>query len=165
MNRRVMFLHYLLSRNENELIVKFFHAQILKPAKDDWCTAVKKDLNDLNMSMNFEEIKTTKKLKFKKMLKIKIEEAAFSELINSKGKKLKNVTYNKFKLQPYLKNIKISPDLAKTIFKFRTRMSNVKINFKSKYSENDLLCPLEGCDEIEDDNHLIKCKIIDGKRK
>ena len=35
MSRRIMFLHYLLSRNANELLVKFFKAQVSKPGKND----------------------------------------------------------------------------------------------------------------------------------
>ena len=84
--------------------------------------------------------------------------------MNRKGKKLKNVAYINLKIQPYLKTNKMFPNLAKSIFRFRTRMSNVKNNFKSKYSESDLNCPLTGCDEIEDDIHLSKCKIIDSQR-
>ena len=62
-------------------------------------------------------------------------------------------------MQPYLKSRLINVNQAKQLFKFRTRMSNVKSNFKSMYSKIGLLCPLPGCQEIEDDQHLLTCKI------
>ena len=36
-------------------------------------------------------------------------------------------------------------------------MSNVKSNFKSKYSKVGYLCPLVECGKFEDDQHLLKC--------
>ena len=40
-SRRIMFLHYILSRDENDLLAKFFEAQNLRPGKNDWCYTVK----------------------------------------------------------------------------------------------------------------------------
>ena len=37
-------------------------------------------------------------------------------------------------------------------------MSNVKANFRFKYSKSGYLCPLS-CGEFEDDLHLLKCSI------
>ena len=45
---------------------------------------------------------------------------------------------------------------VREIFKFRTRMSNVKANFKSKYQNIGFLCPLD-CGQFENDKHLINC--------
>ena len=80
MSRRIMFLHYLLSRNANELLVKFFKAQVSKPGKNDWFNTVQKDLIDLDINLSFEEIGSFKKGKFKRMLKVKVKKAALSYL-------------------------------------------------------------------------------------
>ena len=61
-------------------------------------------------------------------------------------------------MQPYLKSSLLNSDVAQDIFKFRTRMSNVKNNFHSKYK--DLTFPLNGCSDLEDDKHLIMCGVI-----
>ena len=36
--KRIMFLHHILTRNEDALISKVFWAQVNQPAKGDWCT-------------------------------------------------------------------------------------------------------------------------------
>ena len=43
-------------------------------------------------------------------------------------------------------------------------MSNVRSNFKSQYSNIGLTCPLPGCSEIEDDQHLLKCNVTSSLR-
>ena len=58
----------------------------------------------------------------------------------------------------------VNTSQAKQIFRFRTRMSNVKSNFKSQYIKEGLTCPLLGCSEMEDDQHLLKCNITSGYR-
>ena len=60
-------------------------------------------------------------------------------------------------MQPYFKAKNVFTSQIKQLFKFRTRMSNVKSNFKTKYSKVGYLCPLIGCGKFEDDNHLLKC--------
>ena len=167
--RRLMFLYDILSRNENELLSKFFQAQCLNPIRDDWCNTVKDDLKSLNINMTFDNIQKISKYSFKKLVKSKIRELAFCDLIskikNNDHSKLKNITYNELKMQPYLKSSLVSTNQAKQLFRFRTRMSNVKCNFKSKYSKEGLLCPLPGCLEIEDDKHLLNCNIADSARQ
>ena len=43
--RRVIYLHYLLTLPKDQLLYKFFQAQLRNPSKGDWCETVKKDLN------------------------------------------------------------------------------------------------------------------------
>ena len=163
---RIMFLHYILSRDENEPLAKFFEAQNLRPSKNDWCYTVKNDMADIDLEYTFDEIKMIKKAKFKKIVKSKIINAAFADLNQTKDRhsKLDNIIYNNdLELQSYFKSSSVVPDDIRDLFKFRTRMSNVKNNFKSKF-KNNLTCPLSGCDEIENDIHLANCKIINSKR-
>ena len=68
--------------------------------------------------------------------------------------KMTNILYSSLKLQPYLKDKKIRPDLAKTLFKFRTRMVNVRDNFKK--GSPFLSCPL-GDNKLDDQQHLLNC--------
>ena len=42
--RRVMYLHYLVNRDQNELVSKILNAQINDPTKNDWHSTVQKDL-------------------------------------------------------------------------------------------------------------------------
>ena len=49
---------------------------------------------------------------------------------------------------------------AKQLFRFRGRMSNTW----SKYKDDNILCPLKGCIEVEDDKHLLACSITENLR-
>ena len=51
------------------------------------------------------------------------------------------LSYNSLKLQSYFKSSLISAKQAKSIFKFRTHMANVKENFHFMYKDTDLKCP------------------------
>ena len=66
-----------------------------------------------------------------------------------------HINFSKLELQDYLKPGKIDTELAKFIFLIRSRMLEVKSNFKSSHSS--LLCDLckEGNDTQE---HLLDCK-------
>ena len=70
-----------------------------------------------------------------------------------------NVKHAKLEIQRYLKanKMKINQDEAITIFKMRSRISNVKVNFRGKYESYQ--CDV--CEE-EDENqeHLMKYKEI-----
>ena len=73
-----------------------------------------------------------------------------------------NVIHKTFEMQKYLKacNIKIKQEEAQEIFKLRSRVSNVKSNFKANYET--LEC--EAChNEEESQKHIINCKILNEK--
>ena len=155
-----MYLHHILTRNENSLILNFFQAQNKHPAKNDWSETIKKDLVDLDIKIDHKTIKQISKKKFKKYLKIKTKIYAFKELMKNKiqHSKMDNITYSSLEKQPYIASNKIFPEKVKMLFQFRTHMSNVKHNFKNQFP-NDNQCPL--C-EFEDDTqeHLMSCEIL-----
>ena len=62
--RRINYLHDLLKRNENELVVRFFKAQLRNPSKGDWTEIVKADLIDFNILESFDELSKIKKKTF-----------------------------------------------------------------------------------------------------
>ena len=68
-----------------------------------------------------------------------------------------NLKYENIEIQTYLTSAKIYPQLAKQIFKWRTRMVNFKMNFK-KGSES-ILCPL-GCLQIDSQAKILNCPIL-----
>ena len=60
--KRIMFLHYILSRPETDLLSRVFHAQDQQPVKNDWSVQVKKDLEQIGLGeMSFQEIKSKSK--------------------------------------------------------------------------------------------------------
>ena len=64
-------------------------------------------------------------------------------------------------MRSYLKNKHINPKQAKIIFKIRTRMLNVKNNFKNGYV--DLSCPVCKIDEDSQEHMLTKCLKLENK--
>ena len=71
--RRLMFLFYILKQDPSSIILKFFESQNNHPNPKDWVSSVKKDLKELDIENNFEQIKVMKKKDFKKMVTNRIE--------------------------------------------------------------------------------------------
>ena len=101
-----------------------------------------------------------KKSTFKKLIKNHIADAAFKELMNTKEKhsKLDSIQYTEFKTQTYLKsNSEFSNDEKYLLIKLRTRMCEMKSNYKNKY--NNIQCEL--CKvSIDEQSHLFYCEKI-----
>ena len=66
--RRVNYLHYLATLEENEMLYKVFKAQWDYPVKDDWTIEVKKNLEELNITLALEEIKRKSANNFKRLV-------------------------------------------------------------------------------------------------
>ena len=95
--RRLMYLHHILNRSDDELIKRFYLAQKSNPSKNDWTETVKNDLKELNIDMQEEKIQKMKKYNFKKVVKEKIAVEAFNYLMKKKEthSKLDNIHYEK----------------------------------------------------------------------
>ena len=155
--RCIMFLYYLLNRNEDELISKIFWAQKDNPTKNDWYSTVMKDLAEFGLDfLELTEIKSMKKDTFKKTVKEKCKELAMKYLLedNEQKSKLKNFKYYQLQLQPYLTSKEISTRQKKILYRFRTRMVHVGKNYGKKVK-----CPL--CKKEDDtQEHLFECVIL-----
>lgn len=161
--RRIMFLHYILTRETDHLLSKFFKTQCREPLPGDWCEQVKKDLATFKIKDTFEQISKQSKDQFRRKIKSACEKTALKDLLESQTKHSKgsNLKYDKLEMQGYLKNEHINPELAKFLFKIRSRGLSVKNNRKSQYlkqsnDEKQLYCPL-GCLELDDQKHLLTC--------
>ena len=158
--RRIMFFHYLVTRNSNEMLYKF-------TARNDWTETVKNDFEFFNLDLNIETIKSYKKEKFAKIVQKKVKEAAFQYLLDKKSdhSKMDGIVYDQeLNTQEYLKNSSFSPHLAKLLFKFRCRMIQVRMNFKLSHA--DFNCPLCLKNEVapeyfsDSQSHLLTCSVI-----
>ena len=88
--RRIMYLHYLLNRDKNELVSKILNAQIIDPTRNDWHSTVTKDLEDLGLNyLDFEEIANIKKDAFKKIVKEKCDDLVLNYLLKGNEEKTK----------------------------------------------------------------------------
>ena len=162
MGRRIMFLHYILNEDSDSLINKFFKAQETNPIKNDWCESVREALKDLNILLTFSQIKLMKKEELKNLVKAACEAAALEYLNKKKAEhsKVLHLSHTSWEMQPYLKPNTMLTEEAKFIFLLRTRMLDVRVNFRNKHK--DINCP--NCKEHPDDQpHLLTCgKLTDG---
>ena len=167
MSRRVMYLHYLLS-SKGTLLLKFFMAQVENPCKGDWAGTVIKDLQQLGIDENFEEIKRMSTDRFRELVQTKIRKLAFEFLIAKKDKKketskTKEVKFEKLEMKPFLKPNKLSSNtsdttkLGKFIFALRSRMVELRGNFSSKFTNTNCeLC----AEHLDSQQNLLICKSL-----
>ena len=127
--------------------------------KGDFAEQALNDMALLNLTKN--ECLEMSNNKLKDVLKEKACSAAFKHLIN-KAKihsKVNAEVYSNVDGMAYINNPQFSPDLVNILFKFRTRMFNVKNNFRNNYRQTNTLCPL--CNLCEDtQNHMFECAMI-----
>ena len=69
MKSRMLFLKSILNENEQSMVAKFFKLQLQQPIKSDWVSMCRKDLNELNIELTLDEIKTMPKESFLKIIK------------------------------------------------------------------------------------------------
>ena len=158
MGRRLMFLWSLLHKNESEFVRKFLIAQQLNATKNDLCLQFDEDLETCGITLTMSEITSMKKNKFRKLVYSQLREVARDYLtaLKEKHSKLDYIT-NDYKLENYLCSDNISTEEKQNLFKLRTRMVDVRSNFKTQYGQN-LACPF--CKEEETQSHLLNCKHI-----
>ena len=158
MNRRIMYLQYLLKQDEDSLLQNVFRAQKDDPVRGDWIIQVKKDLDNIGMKESMEQIKTMSVDAFRDLTKQAISKAAFAHLCNEKAKlsKIMYVPHIELKMQQYLQPSVLEIVQSKLLFQLRSRMVEVKVNFRNKYS--DLKCPACKVDGEEDSQqHIFSC--------
>ena len=129
-------------------------------AKNDWAETVQNDKVEINLNLSDELIVKMKKKKFKKFLKCKIKETAMKYLnkIKNSHSKVENINYENLQVQPYLVDTKFTTNEKQLLFRLRTRMTNVKLNFRSSYQ--DLSCNLCASNSLQSDIHLLECETL-----
>ena len=159
--RRILYLHNILTRNEDQLLFRFFKAQNRNPSKGDWSEIVKQDIADFSLNLTFDEIKRLKYAKFKTIVKkaCKIYTLNRLLLIKSSHKKGENLQYSKLETNQYLLSNKITVSQALLLFKIRSRMLDVKMNFKEKYQNDNMLLQCDICTDgkLDDQSHVPVC--------
>ena len=169
MKRRILFLHYILQQNKNNLLYKFFEAQLRYPQKGDWVVQVKQDLLEINLDISFELISEMSKTSFKFQLNEAIRKSAFQWLtrkIQDKNKSESNtqakgseIKYQYLKLQEYFLPSNMNIKQWNLLFAQRAPMIHVKCNFKNSYS--DLTCPVCNDSNYRDSQlHILQCKTL-----
>jgi hypothetical protein len=118
MMRQMTFLHYILKENKNYLIRRFFITQASNRGKNDWVLTIRKNLEYLEIHLDFDQIEMSSKQEFKTLVEKSLDEKCFEYLTMEKNKKnkVKHIQYEKFEIQKYLLPSKISIHQAKQMF-------------------------------------------------
>jgi len=151
---RLLFLKYILEQAPESLISKMLKLQLEKPTRGDWASSCLKDIENINLKLTFEQIKSMKKEKYKSMVKEKVNEAALKYLLNKQGKKGREIKYPYLEMANYLLPYnKQTIEEKREMFAVKNAMVNITANFTSK-SETKCDCGLR-----ENMKHIYECKI------
>ena len=157
-SRRVLYLQAILWRKDTDLVKQYLMVQRQHRSKGDFHFLVKKDLEDLNFKLEDKEIIEMGKNTLKNNIKKKLMEIAFNDYSKgiSKLSKVKNIRYTTLKIQEYLVSPLLNDNQRKLLIKLRSKMEDIKSNFKKKYQ--DLDCPLK-CDKthVDSQENLLVC--------
>ena len=101
---------------------------------------MKIDLEDFGIPFDLEYIKSKSEYTFKKLVKVRAHEYELNKCNSMKGSKMERTFHAKLEMQSYLKLKDITPEDAKLIFAYRTRMAKFGENFRGPHGPK--LCPL-----------------------
>ena len=99
----MMFYHYILNEDSESLIYKFYKVQSKKPVKNEWSLTIKKNLEELEISLSEDQIENLSTYSFQKIVKPAIQKAAFSYLNSLKNAhtKVLHIPFEKLEMQDY----------------------------------------------------------------
>ena len=159
--RRLNFLHYILTQGADSMIFKVFNKQSQNRQKKDWVTTVLKDLELVGLNVTFADIQAMNKTKWKNIVKLHIREKSLQNLqeIKQKHSKVKELKHVKLEMQKYLlpNKYESSKEDIQSIFKIRSRVLDLKMNLKGIYDTYECEVCLK---EEESQKHIYECTEI-----
>ena len=157
--RRINYLKHIYTRNESELLRKVYNAQKENPTNGDFVCLVEKDMKKFGIT--HEQVAAGDVSK--KYLKEVVRDVAFSQMkdVLSKSTKAKNIQYNTFEMQLYLRSEVLSNDEVSVLAGLRSNcIRGIKTDFKRMHGKC-LHCPLncksEGPLEEDTQEHVLTC--------
>ena len=125
--KRLNFLHYILSENITSTLRQVYDTMKFDSRKGDFCQLVNQDMEDLDMIMTEEEIRSFTKGKWKMTISKKLKEFVFAKLVdeNSKQENTKHILFEELKLSKYLHDNR-NQSLSKIIFSVRSKTLDLK---------------------------------------
>ena len=152
----VGYLPFLLTDVRPSLLQDVFQEQVRKPIRGDFVNQVTQDLKDINVNLSFSQIAAISKEKFKSIVKLACQEACFKQLLKNKQNmsKGKEITYDKFQIQPYLKpGYGLNLYSMRKIYFMRCWENFLKSNFPSLFEDRKCIAaPV--CNEMDIEKHI-----------
>ena len=118
---------------------------------------------DFGISSSFDFLENITETNFKKLVRSKAKTYSFYSLMSRKHsyKKLRNVTYEEYKMQDYLSDPNTTKEEKIQTFKWRTFMADVGQNFRG--GNDDIPCKLCGSHLDSQQEIFSKCTFIKEK--
>ena len=117
MYKRLMYLHHILSLEENRLVQQVFSAHLENPSKGDWTEIVKQDLIDYKIVEPMDKLAKMSKNAFKKKVSTACRQFSFEKLVSKKGSKSKLLTHTRLKTASYFMSTLFSTKESNFFFK------------------------------------------------
>ena len=157
--RRIVYLHYVLKREENEMLYTFFITQWNNEVEGDWTKEIKLNLEEFGIPCDFTYLKSMSTLSLKNMVKRKAKEVALNLLQKKQNShsKMNQLYYSELKLQEYFKMPGIETKEMLNLFKWRVRMAPLGENFRG--NKENILCPLCS-NHLDNQPTFLQCEVI-----
>ena len=159
MARRICYFQAVMQRDDGEITKKIVICQKEDNHPGDFYPQVANDMEKLQIS-EFDVINISHSA-LKSRIDKSIAKAALEHLLHlaKSHSKTREKLYTNLDGMEYFRDSRFTSMDANILFKFRTRMFNVKNNFRNNYRQSDTLCPL--CKMNEDSQeHLFQCEKI-----
>ena len=159
MSRRILYYQTVMSRPDDEITKKVVNCQKETRIEGDFYIQVSDDMEKLNISED--DITTYSNEKLREKLKNETDKAALHHLkeLGRNHSKVREWIYSDLNGMGYFFDPRFSTDLSNLLFTFRTRMFNVRNNFRNNYVAHDTICPV--CHKCEDSQeHLFDCEPV-----
>ena len=119
------------------MIYTVFESQRKSTSSKDWVTTILKDIKELNLDIEIEEIRKMRKDSIVNTVKRKVQHKTLKDLegLKEKHSKTKHLKHPVLKMQDYLKpgNMKSTKDECQLIFKLRSRVTALKMNQRNSH--------------------------------
>ena len=157
MTRRILYYQTIMHRDDDELTKKVLLSQKQTMYNGDVYQQIRQDMTQLGVTDLDITSKSNESLK--EFIKKKALAVAYEYLydIATSHSKVHHEIYKNLDGIPYLSDTRFSSEQSKLLFKFRTRMADVRNNFRNNYACTK--CPLCGVQE-DTQEHMINCIII-----
>ena len=158
--RRLNFLWYILHEDKDSLINMCLTKQLESPGHGDWGQSCKKTLKEFDLDLSIADIEKIKEEQLRSLVRTKIEENTLEYLnkLKSKYSKVMNILHPKLVMQTYLEANELTTYESKFPSTLRSRMLEVKVNYREKYFLNTCPCCLM---EEDTQEHLLYCYILE----
>ena len=156
---RLLYIKYILHQPEESNIYRMLILQLENPTRGDWASSCMKDLENINLKLTLDEIKSMKKKEYAKILKQKVEKAALKYLLDKRGKKGIELEYSCIEMAEYLLpfNRQTVEDKCE-LFAVKNSMINIPSNFSSK---DETKCE---CGALEKMAHIYECDLYNNEK-